>query len=90
MTSREFKIYGQVQGVLFRASAQKKAKQIGLKGWVRNEPDGTVLLLAFGTEEQVSEMETWCYDGSDTAKVTHVEALDSNEVPPSETFEVLQ
>lgn len=90
MTTRLFKIYGRVQGVFFRASAQRKARQIGIKGWVRNEPDGTVLVLAFGTGEQVLEMENWCHDGSDMAQVTKVEVLDSQEVPSSETFEIFR
>lgn len=38
------RIYGRVQGVGFRVSAQKKADELGITGFVRNEPDGTVYL----------------------------------------------
>ena len=47
-------ISGRVQGVGFRYSAQQKAKEYNLVGWVRNNMDGTVELEAEGSEDQLS------------------------------------
>ena len=42
----QVKISGQVQGVFFRANTQKIAQSLGLKGFVKNEPDGGILIIA--------------------------------------------
>lgn len=42
------KIFGRVQGVFFRDFVQRKAKELNLSGWVENEPDGTVQIVAEG------------------------------------------
>jgi len=47
-------ISGRVQGVGFRYSAQQKAKEYNLVGWVRNNMDGTVELEAEGSDDQLS------------------------------------
>ena len=50
------KIYGRVQGVFFRDSSRRKAKELGLSGWVRNEPDGTVQIVAEGEEKSLKKL----------------------------------
>lgn len=67
------KIYGKVQGVFFRDSNRRKAGELNLSGWVRNEPDGTVLVVAEGQEEDLKELIEWCRNGSDHAKVDRVD-----------------
>ncbi len=67
------KIYGWVQGVFFRDSAQKKAKELKLVGWVSNASDGTVEVLAEGEEEKLKELIKWCYNGPRLAKVDKVD-----------------
>lgn len=47
---------GRVQGVGFRYTAQSIARDLGLTGWVKNRRDGTVELLAEGTEEKLKEL----------------------------------
>ena len=56
-------IYGKVQGVFFRASTKDKAIELGLKGFVRNQPDGTVEVIAEGSEKQLQELVAWCHEG---------------------------
>jgi len=66
------KIYGRVQGVFFRDSSREKAKRLNLKGWVQNEPDGTVQIVAEGEEENLKELIEWCQNESDHGKVEKV------------------
>ena len=66
-------IRGQVQGVYFRASAQREARQLGLTGWVRNRPDGAVEIVAEGEEDQVKDLLNWSQRGPSTARVDSVE-----------------
>ena len=62
-----------MQGVWFRASTQKEALRLGLSGFVRNEPDGSVYLEATGTQEQLASMVDWCRHGPELAVVAGVE-----------------
>ncbi len=66
------KIYGRVQGVFFRDTSHSEAKALNLSGWVRNEPDGTVALVAEGEEHDLKEFIEWCQSGSDHFKVEKV------------------
>jgi len=50
------KIYGKVQGVFFRDSSQRRVKELNLSGWVRNEPDGTIQIVAEGEEKDLKEI----------------------------------
>ena len=72
MKTWHLKIFGQVQGVFFRSNLKQKAEQLGLKGWAKNEPDGTVLVEAQGAEESLLKLENWCYNGVEGARVTKV------------------
>ena len=51
-----FRFWGRVQGVGFRWRAAGAARQLGLSGWVQNQPDGSVLLEAQGREEEIDRM----------------------------------
>lgn len=66
-------IRGRVQGVYFRASAQREARRLGLTGWVRNRPDNAVELIAEGEEDQVKDFLAWAQRGPSTARVDQVE-----------------
>lgn len=63
------KIYGQVQGVFFRISAKQEAEKLGIVGFAKNEPDGTVHIEAEGEKENLDKFLEWCKDGPDAAKV---------------------
>ncbi len=62
-------ISGRVQGVFFRYYTREEAQRIGVRGWVRNLPDGRVEVLAEGTEEQLRLLESACRKGPPHARV---------------------
>lgn len=66
------RITGRVQGVGFRAWTQGEAKRLGLAGWVRNEPDGSVLALLAGPAEAVDRMVEALRQGPPAARVSEV------------------
>lgn len=67
------KIHGRVQGVFYRQSTREKARELGLSGWVKNMPDGTVEALAAGPEEVVKQLIEWCGNGPAYARVDRVD-----------------
>jgi acylphosphatase len=68
-------VRGSVQGVFFRAETRDRARSLGLSGWVRNEPDGSVAAEFEGDEEQVGSMIDWCKRGPGGAFVEDVEVV---------------
>ena len=66
------RIEGSVQGVFFRASAQDQARRLGVKGWVRNCPDGSVEVVAEGDRKNIDELIAWCRQGPRGAEVSDV------------------
>jgi len=67
------RVYGQVQGVFFRKYAQMTAESLGLGGFVRNEPDGSVYAEVEGPPEAVENFVQWAHRGSPAAKVARVQ-----------------
>ena len=67
-----FLVSGRVQGVFYRASAQKQAQALGLAGFARNLADGRVEVLARGAQEQVDALERWLRQGPPLARVESV------------------
>ncbi len=67
------KISGRVQGVFFRASTREKANEMGVQGFVRNEPDGSVYLEVEGEEDAVQQFINWCHEGPSAARVDKVD-----------------
>lgn len=65
-------ISGKVQGVWFRANTQKKAQQLGVNGWVRNLPDGSVEVKATAPAENLNEFIAWLKIGPELARVDNV------------------
>ncbi len=78
------RIKGRVQGVFFRKSAQDKARELGLTGWIRNNPDGTVETVAKGPHEE--EFIEWCKKGPVNSKVRSIEQLDVQDSPYNDFF----
>jgi acylphosphatase len=66
-------VRGRVQGVFYRASAQREARQNGLTGWVKNRSDGSVEMVVEGEEDQVKDFLSWAQHGPATARVDKVE-----------------
>ena len=71
-------ISGRVQGVGFRFSTVHKAEQYDIKGFVKNQPDGTVYIEAEGEAEDLNHFVNWCNEGPPSAKVENV---DKQEIP---------
>lgn len=71
---RRYLISGRVQGVWFRASTQEEAKKLGVTGLARNLPDGSVEVIACGTEEQLSQLYQWLQKGPPLAEVKEVKS----------------
>ena len=67
-------VSGRVQGVFFRAWTEKQAQQLGLKGWVRNKPDGTVEVLAQGDKDALMQLENRLNEGPAAARVDNVKS----------------
>ena len=67
------RIHGRVQGVCFRMETQHVAETIGVSGWVRNRPDGTVEAVFEGTSSHVDQLLKWCHAGPPMSDVTHVD-----------------
>lgn len=72
MISKQFFIYGRVQGVGFRYFTWKKTSQIGIVGYVKNMSDGSVQVIAKGNLEQLTQFRNWLQQGPKTAHVTQV------------------
>ncbi len=67
-------VVGHVQGVFFRATTRSIANELGLRGWVRNLPEGHVELLAIGEEKHLRAFLHYCQEGSRDARVDDVQA----------------
>jgi acylphosphatase len=70
MLALRFTIQGRVQGVGFRYFVLHHARQLGVKGFVKNLPDGSVLVEAVGNEESVYSLMDLCRQGPPRAKIT--------------------
>ena len=77
--ARNVVVSGQVQGVFFRDCARREADRLGVTGWVRNCPDGTVQAHVEGPAEAVAELVLWCREGPRHATV---EDLHVSEAEP--------
>ena len=68
---------GRVQGVYYRATAARRAHDLGVSGYARNLPDGRVEVLACGEEGAVLAFVKWLWIGSSASRVTSVEVSDA-------------
>jgi acylphosphatase len=86
----KIRIYGEVQGVFYRDSAQREARALSLTGFARNDPDGSVYIEAEGEEEKLKEFLKWCKKGSKSAWVTKIDGEFSDKLEYYLDFEVKQ
>lgn len=68
----ELKIQGRVQGVFYRQSTKDTADRLGLTGWARNCPDGSVEAIFEGDQSAVNQAIEWCKQGPPAARVSNV------------------
>ena len=69
----KLRIYGKVQGVWYRASTAGVARDLGLKGFAKNLPDGSVQVVAVGKKVKLEKLRKWCERGPASANVECVE-----------------
>ena len=69
----KIRITGTVQGVFFRSAACQLAQKLNLMGYVCNESDNSVKIVAEGPQQALQKLIQWCYNGPDLAKVSSVE-----------------
>ncbi len=86
---RQVRVTGRVQGVFFRAWTQQQANELGVTGWVRNSPDGSVEAHLEGEDRAVAELIERLRDGPPAALVQRV-AITEVEPQAVERFEVRQ
>ena len=65
-------ISGKVQGVFYREGTRQKAESLNITGWVKNNNDDTVELVACGSEENINNLIAWLWQGPPRAEVTDV------------------
>lgn len=88
MQRKRVYISGRVQGVYFRVNTRDAALGFGLRGWVRNLPDGRVEAVIEGKERQVEEMLKWCWQGSPSSRVDKVEVVSESYQGEFEDFSI--
>lgn len=84
------RIHGRVQGVSFRAWTQQEAAMLGLAGWVRNEPDGSVSALLQGTADTVDAMIGRLHKGPRSARVESVTVGNADQDTRLSGFKILR
>ena len=88
MTAKRYIVRGRVQGVGFRWFVDNEARKLGLAGWVRNNIDGTVEVLAIGSEPQLRALRGKLQEGPRASRVDQVQELPAEPVPGLNTFRI--
>lgn len=83
------RIYGTVQGVFFRHSAREKARELNIRGFARNDDDGSVYIEAEGDEAALEQFLAWCRKGPPQAAVEKVDVLPSDELKNFSEFSMV-
>ncbi len=82
------RVYGRVQGVFFRAYTREKADELGVTGYVRNLPDGSVEAVIEGDREKVDKLIEWMHQGPPLARVDKVEYKYMDYIGEFKRFEI--
>lgn len=82
------RIRGLVQGVSFRASTRHEARRLGVRGWVRNVPNGDVEALAEASHELLEDFIAWCRHGPRESQVASVDVSEVADDSPLSDFQV--
>ena len=81
-------VSGRVQGVSYRASAAVEARRLGIVGWVKNRPDGSVELEAEGEADMIAALLQWCHEGPPAARVARVHVEDLPVTNANREFQI--
>jgi acylphosphatase len=82
-------VKGKVQGVAYRISTKAVADHLGVKGFIKNEPNGDVAIAAEGDGLSLEMFLEWCHEGPQGAVVTSVESFEG-ELKNYRNFEVVK
>jgi acylphosphatase len=82
-------VEGLVQGVFYRQSTKAKAIELGIAGEIKNKQDGTVHIIATGTEAQLNQLIEWCNKGPEMAIVTNVK-VESTSLQSFKGFNIVR
>jgi len=85
---RRFVVRGRVQGVGFRWFVEREAHVLGISGWVRNNADGSVEVLAMGSRDQLLGLRSRLRAGPRAARVDDVEEVETKPVAGLTTFRI--
>jgi acylphosphatase len=88
MATKSFIVRGRVQGVGFRWFVEREAAMLGLAGWVRNNDDGTVEVLASGSNEQLDSLLAKLKQGPRAARVDTVDERSANAPEGLKSFSI--
>jgi len=88
MAAARFFVGGHVQGVFFRASTQKRALELGLRGYARNLHDGRVEVLAVGDVQALEHLAEWLRYGPPQAHVDDLERMAAADEEAGPDFDV--
>lgn len=83
------RITGKVQGVSFRATTKAVADQMGVRGMIRNEQDGTLYIEAEGDDTLLEVFLEWCNEGPDRAKIENITVTEA-EPKNYRNFEIIK
>ena len=83
-----FIVRGRVQGVGFRWFVEREARTLSIAGWVRNNLDGTVEVLAMGSREQLNAMRARLEAGPRASRVDTVDEVPAEPVKNLKTFRI--
>lgn len=86
--ARRFVVRGRVQGVGFRWFVEREAHMLGIAGWVRNNPDSTVEVLAQGTRDQLVGLRSKLREGPRAARVDAVDESEAEAVSGLTSFRI--
>jgi acylphosphatase len=86
--ARRFLVRGRVQGVGFRWFVEREAHILGIAGWVRNNHDGSVEVLAQGTRDQLSGLHGRLREGPRAARVDAVEVSEARPIEGLKSFRI--
>jgi len=86
--ARRFIVRGRVQGVGFRWFVEREAHLLGIAGWVRNNADSSVEVLAMGTRDQLAGLRSRLREGPRAARVDDVQESEAKPVPNLRAFRI--
>ncbi len=88
MEARRYIVRGRVQGVGFRWFVEREARMLGVNGWVRNNPDGTVEVLGMGSREQLDTLRVRLKQGPRASRVDEVNIEPAEPIEDLKTFRI--